>query len=599
MLGIMEKDNNLIKDGYYAEKVRENSRMIIICVLLAILITLISYPGFFYTDSVSRVNFAKQFGEILSDYFAGKPRETESWLTVIPQIFIFISMKITGGIGLYTFTQAFLAYLTVALLFKKINKTHYIIFTLILFCCPFFFCNGVFYEAGVGSLIGIIWLFLFIRTFNKLKRKEDYAIWMISIVFWSFIAFGYRANTMSVLPVILIIIAVTIKKIWKYIGMALVVFGMMLTSIIPNQLHINTMSSGTAGIAWEIVMTVKNLPDDKQERYIDYLDEVGGDGATKEAVESINNRNVCSLTVTRFDHIALSQPGMTKVILSKYLELLKKEPRAWIKTKLYIIGATLGITEPLDHVAWIYNQYDKMEDYNFNNSIARYNFYQSYMDSVKVFGVCLKPYILYLLGLILGIIGIVCDKVGKREIHIEEEIWLYIVAVFYYGAFCLDTQAFELRYFYPAFILIIVSEISVIFKLIDAIFKEKCYTLFDGHDKLKQTIAFISKEQTIAAVLIMIFMLSMFLNVRANSNKVYVADYTDQNWKNGIAIDDTSELLFYNTVSNYSKLQDVTKIYCGDKKFDIVKMYNDTKWIYVFVEGDGTACAYPYPLTVK
>ena len=97
----------------------------------------------------------------------------------------------------------------------------------------------------------------------------------------------------------------------------------------------------------------------------------------------------------------------------------------------------------------------------------------------------------------------------------------------------------------------------------------------------------------------MIFMLSMFLNVRANSNKVYVADYTDQNWKNGIAIDDTSELLFYNTVSNYSKLQDVTKIYCGDKKFDIVKMYNDTKWIYVFVEGDGTACAYPYPLTVK
>ncbi|MCQ2516635.1 MAG: hypothetical protein MJ094_07200 [Saccharofermentans sp.] len=459
-------------NGYYIKKLKESYVAIIICAFFSIVITLISYPGFFYTDSEQRIQLALQLWDSIKAIINGNPIESSSWLTVTPQYFIMLSLKLTGSVGLYTFLQAFLAYFSAYLLLKKANLLHHVWLTIVLFCCPFFFCNGVFYEAGVGCLIGIIFLYLYICSFNKLQTKFDYFVWIINMLFWSFVVFGFRANALTILPVVILLIILNIKNIWKYIGIGLVFLGLMATVLLPKALHIDTAGSGSAGLVWETILTIQNIPADRAVGYYLYLDDIGGEGSTAYAITNVDNRYVNSLLISRFGLDVLSKPGVSKIAVTKYLDLLRLEPSAWIQTRMYMLKSTLGINEPLVNIAWIYDQGGRMARYGFNDSGARVLFYWSYIKSVEWFNVCLRPYVLYLVGLVLGALALMLKKLKKIDLNLVDERWLYILAVFYYGAFCVNTQSFELRYFYPAFILLLIAEMSAVTKIIYTLIKK-------------------------------------------------------------------------------------------------------------------------------
>ena len=443
--------------------------MLFLCAILGTLITFIAYPGFFYTDSEARVSFAYNITNILRETFHGNIYKTSSWLTVVPQFFIWISILLTGNIALYTFIQAFTAFLAIALILKEISNYPKLM-TMFVFLCPLFFCNGVFYEAGVGCLTGIIFLILNLIYSERLNNRLDIAIWVFLLCFWSFVCFGYRANAITILPALLLIIwHLSIKKSEKLLAIIAVIIGLLATILLPKLLRIDTMSSGTAGIAWEIVMSIKDMPKEEQIYYSNFLDDIGGDGSTIEAINSINYRNVCSLTSTRISPGALSKPGMDRLVINKYIELFMKQPKACIMTKLRICSYTLGVGEPLDHVAWIYNQYDGMGKYGFNDSSRRYLFYESYMKAVSYFKVCLIPWIWFLIDGIGIIIKHFVDRKQNKSFRFER--WMYLLAVFYYLAYCIDTQAFELRYFYPSFILLLIVSLSLLENII-IIFKK-------------------------------------------------------------------------------------------------------------------------------
>ena len=113
-----------------------------------------------------------------------------------------------------------------------------------------------------------------------------------------------------------------------------------------------------------------------------------------------------------------------------------------------------------------------MGKYGFNDSSRRYLFYESYMKAVSYFKVCLIPWIWFLIDGIGIIIKHFVDRKQNKSFRFER--WMYLLAVFYYLAYCIDTQAFELRYFYPSFILLLIVSLSLLENII-IIFK-KVYT---------------------------------------------------------------------------------------------------------------------------
>ncbi|SEQ35794.1 hypothetical protein SAMN02910382_02744 [Butyrivibrio sp. TB] len=75
--------------------------------------------------------------------------------------------------------------------------------------------------------------------------------------------------------------------------------------------------------------------------------------------------------------------------------------------------------------------------------------------------------------------------------------------------------------------------------------------------------------------------------------EVCTADYTDENWTNGIRNDDNTEILFNNTNYNYTKLSNAQKLYINNREYKVINIEYDDMWIRVWVDSDATECAYP------
>ena len=93
-----------------------------------------------------------------------------------------------------------------------------------------------------------------------------------------------------------------------------------------------------------------------------------------------------------------------------------------------------------------------MDEYGFNDSPQRerfVNLFHAFMEFMVIFR---RPWILYLVSLILILIWRFkfCGK--NSPINLYEAS--FGVALFYYGAYILNTQSFEFRYFFPSWLLL-------------------------------------------------------------------------------------------------------------------------------------------------
>ena len=284
MISMVEK----MKKSFYYQKLRENTGIIAWGLAMAAFCVLISYPGIFYSDSYARVETADKVRGAISMLFSGQRDaiEIRSWITVIPSFFMALSKIITGNIAGYTFLQA-AAFFVLSLLFiKKIaincKWLQYILFAI----NPLFYSEAIYYEAGVGCVIGIVIMVLILLSEEE-KTRIDQVLDILFLIMASFIVFGYRANAFTIIPVILVYIIVQIRekmrKIWTTVA---IIVGFSLVLAVPKVLNIDTMSSSMAGFVWEMLTTIDNMEPEKREEYIDYLDDFGKAGITERAVEA-------------------------------------------------------------------------------------------------------------------------------------------------------------------------------------------------------------------------------------------------------------------------------------------------------------------------
>ena len=81
---------NNIKNSFYLKKIKNNKNLIFFSLVLAVLCTLITYPGIWYSDSYGRYNMALSIGKSIKMILNGQRNliNISSWLTIVPSFFM-------------------------------------------------------------------------------------------------------------------------------------------------------------------------------------------------------------------------------------------------------------------------------------------------------------------------------------------------------------------------------------------------------------------------------------------------------------------------------------------------------------------------------
>lgn len=470
----MKKINKFYEGSCYLNFIKNNSWVLLGCALVAIFCVLLTYLGVMYTDSYERITLAENINKWIHALLSGDYDGVsgQSWLTVVPSYFIGLSLTIIGSTTLYSFVQSF-SFLVISILYgcSLMNKHRFLVIVWI-FLTPIYSAFSIFYEASVGCVTAIMAMIILIWKWSRINKTFDKVITLLLLAFFSFVAFGYRANAVTILPALLLVIFFRLKKsaIIKKLCVAtaiLVGFGFQL--IFPKMLNIDTMSSYAASFIWEIVSTIQTMDEYDQSLYSDYLDDVLGEGITQKAL--VNNKykeGDASINLiwwgNPFNSGDVSETGVSRKVLSKYLLLIKNKPKEYLITKGYFILNTLGIKHPLHMKEYYYNRNDIMNSYCFNDCIQRKKFvdnFCAYMEKTKnIF----RPWIMFVIAFILIVLYRIKYDCNRKEITIQEAS--YVIAVFYYGAFLINTQAYEFRYFFPSWCILIMIILSICTELI-------------------------------------------------------------------------------------------------------------------------------------
>lgn len=459
---------NVVTNSLYITYIRKNKGMILACILISTFLCILTYPGIMYTDSYARISFVSNLKMSIHAFLNGDVwlYEVGSWLTVTPSFFIMLSKEIVGSVVLYTFLQCFCFFLITYIFGDYLTKKNHKIWNR--FCItvsPVMWAFGVFYEASVGCVTAILCLILLIWKWEQMQSRFDKIFTCLLIIISSYICFGYRANAFTILPALILIILIKYRnRIRSLVMIGSIFLGFLFTSLIPKMLNINTMSSYAAGFAWEIVSTIQTMDSEKQAEYADYLDDIFGSGSTQQAIDNSHyieqNAHINNMLAGSINASAISEPGNPKRILKKYVGLIKREPQVYIKTKWDFVSHMLGIGKSLTIYGYEYNLLDSMGQFGFNDSVPRktyVNYFNAFMLYMKVFRM---PWVMFLTALVLiAVYRIKICGIGS-ELNIYEAT--YFIALFYYGAYLVNTQSFEFRYYFPSWLLLFLIIISLL-----------------------------------------------------------------------------------------------------------------------------------------
>lgn len=459
---------DVLKESVYIRWLGNNRNSILISLLLSIFITILSFPGIIYIDSYVRISFADSLKTSIKAFLAGEASlyPSSSWLTITPSFFILLSKEIVGSIVLYTFTQCFCHWIFSIVFTDQLNERRHPVWNKIcLVLSPVMWAFGVYYEASVGTAIAIMVIILIIWKWKQLRNSFDKAVSVVLLVLASFVCFGYRANAFSIIPAVIIIVLFREKKlVARLVLSSSVMLGFILTIVFPKMLNIRSLPSFSAGFAWEIVSVIQSMEPDKQYEYIDYLDDLFGDGATAIAVQnnSYNEQgsSINGMFNSPITSMAISASNNSTMLVKRYVKIALHEPKLFLKMKWEFISHSLGIGKPVNMFEYYYQPFDPDNEFGLNDSHQR-EFYVSYFLAFMEFNsIVRRPWIMYLLSLVLILIWRFKYQGKKAPINLYEAT--YLVSLFYYGAYLLNTQAFEFRYYYPSWLLLFVIIIGII-----------------------------------------------------------------------------------------------------------------------------------------
>lgn len=446
---------------------------LLLSMILSILVTFQTYPGVFDVDMYGRWDLVYTFIDGLKN---NNYEVFNFWglFSVQYEVIMWIIYSINDNIGFFTLVQSFLFYFSSFLLIDKYffswNKFLYIILLII---CPIFYCYSAYHTAEIASLICINFLILLLFS-SKTKRFSEWKISKKLIYFFElFILLNFmldfRKVCFSILPVIFFVIYITYKKhnqksLLK-IQILAICFSMLFVLSIPKSL---TLKSGQIGPTWDVLSTIQQMPKEKQNEYIDYFDDIVKPGDTKKALEVNNDISADSWLWSIFQSGVICHPDNSSKVREKYINIILKEPKYFIKAQINKIGYTLGIKQPLMYELYN-NPEERMKDFGMVDNFKRESIINRFNLFIKMNPIFARPYIIFLFSIIMLLIS---KRFVEKEKFYQISI-IYAIALFLELALIINTPAQFFRYFFVSLYYLLIVGFSCGFEIINSIIKKQ------------------------------------------------------------------------------------------------------------------------------
>lgn len=444
--------------------------------LLGGLLTFVTYPGIWYSDSIQRAKIAAQLvtEEDLS--------QIGSFLSLLPQLLIGACLRWTGSYACYTWLQAsaFYAVAFGAICWFFQGKTA-LILGLVFTGCPLFFGYAVYWETGTVTAACL--LFLAVITDSTCSR--DRPLWgkivgILLLFIGSFLAVGYRLNTATAIAGFCV--WELVRAIRHHIArkehlaqMAALVLGTVLAMQVPQMVGVQPINNGIVGPMWETACMLNRIG--PGQGYDTYLDDLIGEGNTRKifAVTEVPEESMYNFS-DAMDYWSLPwSPAKSRQFAARYMELIRREPETFFRVKWEMVKHTLG---ELPFLEYEYNRDDQMGAYQFSDTPQRQAFFDTVTEFVQAWHWGRTPWKVFLTGALLLAVGFW----WKTPVLVPAR--LIFLAACYEGAFFLTTQSHEFRYWFPALVLLLFAIALSLKELIPAVLLRIWNVLHSRKDRL-------------------------------------------------------------------------------------------------------------------
>jgi hypothetical protein len=410
------------------------------------------YPGVVYTDTVFRWNRAFAL-------FAGQ--QIDDTNPIGPYLLMWPLHQITGEIGLYAFLQCFLLTFGILRLVLEITGPERnraaaigVLLASAMMFTPIQLIYAVFHSFDVAAATIILWLsIVLIRLWSGRGNPVALLTYACGLLV---VLVAYR---LPALPIALLTALCAFAAAYKRTRTRLIYAGLvpcLLLLLVPFALGrivgAVPTSLWVSGPSWRYVYMAPQARNPIHEAFVQDLERNLGQKRLPPCLDNI----YCSNYWPLLDHIRIN-PAKKEQFLQNFQLLAVEEPWLFIKTHLIFAGRVLGIQAPLANAEigrWrepIFKP--QMEALGFHPGPRHERIADVFNDWMAKSGAfLLRPFYLSL-GTLL-IVAVLWAMRG-RELGIRCAIPLGI-SMLYYATFMPVSQSHELRYFYPALLMMVI-----------------------------------------------------------------------------------------------------------------------------------------------
>lgn len=438
-----EKDNQ----GQLARLRRWGPLLLTASLLLGGLLTFVTYPGIWYTDSVQRAKIAAQLASGID------PAQIGSFLSLLPQLVISLCLRVSGSYACYTWLQAAFFY---AVAFGSIcwffRRKAALVLGVLFAVCPLFLGFAIYWETGTVTAACLLLLAVVTDCACPAARPlRNKVLGIILLLAGSFLAVGYRLNTATavagfVLWELVRAVRCRAERRERSLRVAALVLGTVLAMQVPKIVGVQPINNGIVGPMWETACMLNRIG--PGQGYDTYLDDLIGEGNTQKIFQVTEApEDSMYLFSDAMDYWSLPwSPAKSRQFAQRYLELIGREPGTFLRVKGEMVRHTLGQLPLLEYE---YNRDGQMEAYQFSDTPQRHTFYDTVTGFVESWRWARTPWQVFLTALVLLAVGL------WLKTPVLAPARLVFLAACYEGAFFLTTQSHEVRYWFPALVLLL------------------------------------------------------------------------------------------------------------------------------------------------
>lgn len=441
----------MLRFNYFLNLSRSAALNISITVILflAMLLTFWVYPFIATADGLARVSIAS--GLQLGSF------------TVLPPMQSYLikaSITAVGGVGLYTFTQVALFYVSVLAVYKTLLRDMhaiYIFAALLTILVPVFFVfPAILTDSSLVfsclALIGVMIVKVGESNANKL------------FCFFAFtgllcVLFGVRLNSIVVAPVIVLLVFLYANS-FRWYSVVSVCVSVLFVFIVNSDFRSNARPEAL-GMAWEIVSVAKSNKNDKfLSSSLDFC------GSTEQAVGRYSDRFLNSIFWDASPPLPVqcitSVAGSIQV-KDFYLSMIYKYPLEWARVKTSFWGRVYGVSAPLENIRrGVHGVDDRTKAWGGRESPHQLIVRESFFNSADFLGALVyRPVV----GLVLSLLSVIMVFYFSKEAF-GRFFCVFSLSNFYYAGFMISAQSMEFRYFAPTFYLNFILFISMVVLLV-------------------------------------------------------------------------------------------------------------------------------------